>query len=85
MFGLDRLDASGVARPSLDNFDDDASKSSRIDVDTHAIARAVAVTRSLPRELNDCSRHLSAFTANCLLPAQVRLIAVHAAIACGIK
>lgn len=73
-FGLDRLDGKvGVSRPSMDTFAR-TSTSSRADVDSHAVARAVAVTRSLPRELSDCARHLSAFSADCLLPAQVRLV-----------
>lgn len=72
VYGLDRLDAlSGSARPSMDAFAR-TSISSCVDVDSHAIARAVAVTRSLPRELSDCARHLSAFSPDCLLPAQVR-------------
>lgn len=74
VYGLDRLDAkSGPFRPSLNQFARNSNASCLdADLDDHAIARAVAVTRSLPRELRDCARNLSAFSADCLLPAQVR-------------
>lgn len=67
---LENIDDPLGSRPSMDAFGSQSSSFAQ-PLDSHAVARAVAVLRTLPQEVLSCARVLSAFTPDCLLPAQV--------------
>nr|CAG9012588.1 UM033_0004.1 [Ulva compressa] len=68
---LENIDDPLGTRPSMDAFGSQMSASFAQPLDSHAVARAVAVLRTLPQEVISCARILSAFNPDCLLPAQV--------------
>lgn len=75
---LENIDDPLGTRPSMDAFGSQSSSFAQ-PLDSHAVARAVAVLRTLPQEVIACARILSAFNPDCLLPAQVPTPLYHAA------
>lgn len=73
---LENIDDPLGTRPSMDAFGSQSSSFAQ-PLDSHAVARAVAVLRTLPSEILACARILCAFTPDCLLPAQVCPSAFH--------